>query len=113
MKKFFILLFLICILTGGAVMSDTDIVLEPFTYSENFETRSLRSWASYPPWQDTAYDPNIRVNEMVPGDPNISIEQKVTPYTNVDNYAGVQKLFDAYLVPGSSITLRYYLKTHL
>jgi len=87
--------------------------LEPFVYREDFETRSLRAWASYPLWQDTAYDPNFRVNEMVPGDPNISIVQKVTPYTHVDNYAGAEKLFDIWLVPGSMVTLRYYIKSHL
>ena len=90
-----------------------DTVLEPFSYTENFEDRSLGAWASYPLWQDTAYDPNFRVNEIVPGDKNISVVRKVTPYTNVDDYAGAQKLFDAYLVPGSSVTLRYYLKSNL
>ena len=98
-------------ITGNFSYADT--VLEPFIYSEDFESRTLRAWASYPIWQDAAYDPNFRVKEMVPGDPNISIEQKVTPYTNVDNYAGAQKLLDMYLTPGSSITLRYYLKSHL
>ncbi len=90
-----------------------DVVLEPCTYYENFETRELSAWASYPLWQDTAYDPNIRVNEIVPGDPNISMVQKVTPYTNVDNYAGAQKELDMYMVPGSTISLRYYIKTNL
>ena len=101
------------VLLASASFSYADVVLEPFTYSENFETRTLRAWAAYPLWQDIAYDPNFRVNEMVPGDPNISIEQKVTPYTNVDNYAGAEKLLDMYLAPGSSVKLRYYLKTHL
>ena len=64
--------------------SQAEIALEPFTYSQDFESRELNAWASYPPWQDTAYDPNMRVNTMVPGDPNISIEQKVTPYTNAN-----------------------------
>ena len=104
------ILFLLFSIAGTAY---ANVVLESFDYSENFETRTLRAWASYPLWQDAAYDPNFRVNEIVPGDPNISIEQKVTPYTNVDNYAGAQKLFDAYLTPESSITLRYYLKSHL
>ena len=114
MKNFIFSMFVVIITISfyGSV-SYADVVLEPFTYSENFETRTLRAWASYPIWQDAAYDPNFRVNEIVPGDPNISIEQKVTPYTNVDNYAGAQKLLDMYLVPGSSITFRYYLKSHL
>ena len=109
-------LFLACLTSIIAItgnFSHAETILEPFIYSEDFETRTLRAWASYPIWQDAAYDPNFRVKEMVPGDPNISIEQKVTPYTNVDNYVGAQKLLDMYLTPGSSITLRYYLKSHL
>lgn len=86
---------------------------EPYLYHENFEDRNLGAWASYPQWQDLAYDQNFRVNEMVPGDPNISLVQMVTPYTNVDNYAGAQKLVNMFLVPGSKLTLRYYLKTNL
>lgn len=86
-------------------------VLEPWTYSDDFEDRDLGAWASYPLWQDIAYNQNFRVNEILQGDPNISIVQKVTPYTAVDNYAGAQKLLDMYLVPGATISFRYYLKT--
>ena len=93
--------------------TQADMVLEPFTYTENFETQELQAWASYPLWQDTAYDPHFRIGTIVPGDPNISMTQKVIPYTNVDNYAGGQKKLDMYMVPGNTITLRYYLKTHL
>ena len=50
---------------------------------------------------------------MLPGDPNISIEQVVTPYANVDCYAGAQKLLDMYLVPGATVSFRWYLKSHL
>lgn len=87
--------------------------LEPFTYKENFETNELSAWASYPLWQDTAFDPNIRPYTMVPGDPNISLYQRVTPYTHVDNYAGAQKLLDMVFLEDSVIRLRTYLKTHL
>lgn len=90
-----------------------DIALEPYTYHENFETRELQAWASYPLWQDTAFDPNFRVNTIVPGDSNISIVQLVTPYSAVDNYAGAQKKLDMVLFSDSTIKLRYFLKTHL
>ncbi|MFC1608322.1 hypothetical protein ACFL47_10170, partial [Candidatus Latescibacterota bacterium] len=93
-------------------LSNAETVLEPFTYSEDFETRELGAWAAYPHWEDTSYNEYFRVDTMVHGDSNISIEQVVTPYTNVDNYAGAQKLLDMYLVPGSSVALRFYLKTH-
>ncbi|MFC1508503.1 heparinase II/III family protein [Candidatus Omnitrophota bacterium] len=101
------------IIVAGTAALHADVSLEPFTYTEDFESQELNAWAAYPHWQDTAYNPQFRVNTIVPGDPNISIEQIVTPYTNVDNYAGAQKLLDMYLTPESSITLRYYLKTDL
>lgn len=99
----------------GTPLSDsvnTNVVLEPFTYFENFQSRDLGAWASYPLWQDNAYDANFQVGKMVPGDPNLSIVGKVTPYSNVDNYAGAQKLLDMYLVPETKITFRYFLKTN-
>ncbi|WP_257657129.1 heparinase II/III domain-containing protein [Parapedobacter lycopersici] len=90
-----------------------DVILEPWTYTDDFEDRALGAWASYPHWQDIAYNQNFRVNEIVSGDPNISVVQKVTPYTNVDNYAGAQKLLDMYLVPGATVKFRYYLKANI
>ncbi len=111
MRKVFLLPLLALITVPGPASGG--IVLEPYQYTENFETREECAWASYPQWQDTAYDPNFRANTIVPGDPNISIVQVVTPYTSVDNYAGAMKEFDAWFVPGSSITLRYYIKTNL
>lgn len=86
--------------------------LESWTYKEDFEKGSLAAWASYPLWQDIAYDPNFRVDKMVPGDENFSIVQKVTPYAHVDNYAGTQKLLDMVLVPGAELSFRYYLKAN-
>jgi hypothetical protein len=87
--------------------------LEPYAYREDFEANELNAWASYPLWQDTAFDPNFHVGRLVPGDTNISIIERVTPYTDVDNYAGAQKKLDAFVGPDSVIGLRYYLKTEL
>jgi len=77
-------------LSAAAYSADTKKGLEPFTYKEDFETNELSAWASYPLWQDTAYDPNMRPDTPVPGDPNIALCQRVTPYSNVDNYAGAR-----------------------
>jgi hypothetical protein len=109
MKKAAILFLLI--FWGGVTFSQE--VVEPYTYSNNFETGRLGAWASYPLWQDNAYDPNFRIRKFISGDSNLSIVQKVTPYAHVDNYAGAQKLLDMYLVPGAKINLRYYLKSAL
>jgi len=111
MKKSFV--FLIIALSCAFMKAQADVKLERFAYRENFESRELNAWASYPLWQDTAFDPNIRPDRIVPGDPNVSLVQKVTPYSNVDCYAGAQKVLDAWFRPGSSVSLRIYLKTEL
>src|SRR5665647_446210 len=130
MKKFFLLVLSICFMAAtayaqfsakqnqhmqinaAAVPTSNDFIVEKWAYTDNFENRELGAWASYSLWQDNAYDQNFRTNTIVPGDPNISIVQKVTPYSNVDNYAGAQKLINMYLKPGGKISLRYYLKTN-
>lgn len=113
MKNHFVIFLIASVLFNCTDMEPLDKTLEPYRYSENFKSNELNAWASYPLWQDTAFDPNIRPDNIEPADSNISLVEKVTPYTNVDNYAGAQKLLDAYLVPGSYIKLRYYLKTEL
>lgn len=91
---------------------NNDVVLEPYSYTENFESQDLGAWASYPLWQDNAYDQNFKVGQIIPGNPNLSIVAKVTPYSHVDNYVGAQKLLDMYLTRGAKIKFRYYLKTN-
>jgi hypothetical protein len=87
--------------------------LEPFFYHEDFSSRELNAWASYPLWQDTAFDPNIRPATIVPGEANASLIERVTPYSSFECYAGAQKVLDAWFQPGSSVSLRVYLKTQL
>ncbi|HEV2480556.1 MAG TPA: heparinase II/III family protein [Puia sp.] len=109
---FFIFASLLCPVALHAAPAPTDSLLEPWSYTEDFEHQDLGAWASYPFWQDLAYDQNFRLDRIVPGDPNTSIVEKVTPYTAVDNYAGAQHQFDVYLVPGATLHFRYYLKTN-
>jgi hypothetical protein len=87
--------------------------LEPFLYKEDFSSRELNAWASYPLWQDTAFDPNLRPGTVIPGDPNVSLIERVTPYSPFECYAGAQKVLDAWFLPGSSVSMRVYLKTQL
>ena len=127
-KKFFLLSFTCCLIGAGNAQTPVqknaaglvglsqisvgdNYTTEPWTYSENFENRQLGAWASYPLWQDNAYDQNFRVNELVPGDPNICLVQRVTPYSHVDSYAGAQKLINMYIKSGATISFRYYVKT--
>ena len=94
-------------------LAHAQTAIEPFSYSENFETGELNAWASYPHFQDTAFDPFLKIDTIVPGDMNKSLVQTVHAFWNEDTYGGVQKLLDLYLVPGSYIRFSYYLKSHL
>lgn len=111
MKKALFALFL-CLAAGQAALAE-GVKPVPFTYREDFSSNELNAWASYPLWQDTAYDPNLRPDRLVPGDPNISLVERVTPYSPGDAYAGAQKLLDFRLAPGTAIRMRVYLKTQL
>ncbi|HOW86355.1 MAG TPA: heparinase II/III family protein [Candidatus Aminicenantes bacterium] len=91
----------------------TKPALEPYSYKEDFESNELNAWAPYPLSQDTAFDPNFHPGRLVAGDPNISLIQRVTPHSPFEAYAGAQKVLDAWLVPGSRVGFRYYLKTEL
>ena len=93
--------------------NDDSIALERYVYSEDFPSRRLSGWCSYPYWQDTAYDEDFRIAEMVPGDPNLSIIQKVVTSAPAPYFGGAQKLLDIYLTPDSSVSFRCYIKTHI
>ncbi len=102
----------LCLVLCRAVLA-AGVKPAPFMYREDFSSNELNAWATYPLWQDTAYDPNIRPVRLVPGDPNISLVERVTPYSPGDAYAGAQKLLEFRLAPGTAIRLRVYLKTQL
>ena len=50
---------------AGAQLIEAGPVLEAFTYRADFESGSVGAWSSYPPSQDTAYDPTIWVKPRI------------------------------------------------
>ena len=84
--------------------------LKPMVYMEDFEAGELRGWSSYPPNQDTAYDPYIYPGRILPEDPGRCLVIKCEPLWNEDQTLGAVKLLDAFLDPTSSIRFRYYVK---
>lgn len=93
--------------------TNDSLALDPYVYREDFPSRRPAGWCSYPYWQDTAYDEDFRIAEMVPGDPNLSIVQKVVTSAPVPCLMGAQKLIDLYLTPDLIVSFRCYLKTHI
>ncbi|MFC1608116.1 heparinase II/III family protein [Candidatus Latescibacterota bacterium] len=104
---------IIALMLALTSLAHAQTAIEPYSYSEDFEEGDLNAWASYPHFQDTAFDPFLKLDSIVPGDLNKSLVQTVQAFWNEDTYGGVQKLLDLYLVPGSQIKFSYYFKSHL
>ncbi len=83
----------------------------PFVYRENFETGELRAWASYPPNQDTAYDPNVVPGQLHPGDPGIALIVKCEPPWPKPQTLGAVKRLSLLFDRDSSLTFRCRLKS--
>ncbi len=83
-------------------------VLAPYTYAARFENGSVGPWSSYPPSQDTAYDPTIWVKSS--GDGGKALFREITPNYENDVLFGVRKRLDLYISRESVLSFRALLK---
>ena len=89
MKKICLACFLL-LPSFGVSVSAMDY--EPYTYSQNFETREMMGWSSYPPIQDAAYEaPFIYPGQVVPGEKGTVLCKVINPEWNAPQLAGVVK----------------------
>ncbi|MGQ9673126.1 MAG: heparinase II/III domain-containing protein [Candidatus Aminicenantales bacterium] len=84
--------------------------LEPFVYQEDFEEGELNAWASYPPNQDTAYDPYVYPGPIRPDEPGLCLIVRAEPPWSQDQLLGAVKLMDFILAPNFSLSFRYFIK---
>jgi|GEM_PF-584907 len=84
---------------------------EIFSYGEDFEQGEVNAWASYPPNQDTAYDPYIYPGRIRPEETGKCLVIKAEPPWNEDQLLGAVKLLDFLLEQNFCLRFRYYLKT--
>lgn len=85
-------------------------ILEPWTHEEHFDTPSVGPWSSYPPAQDTAYDPTICVKNS--GDGGLALYREITPDYETDTSFGVRRLLNIYVTRENVLTFRAYIKTN-
>ena len=85
--------------------------LIPVEYSEDFESMELNGWASYPPCQDTAYNPYVYTGKIQPHDDTICFVVMEEVHWNEDQFLGGVKLLDLFLDRNFSLAFRYFLKT--
>ena len=87
---------------------------EPYTYTQDFESRELMAWSSYPPIQDTAYEaPFIYPGTIVQGEKGIVLCKIIYPDWDAPQLTGVVKRLNMRLDDNSRIRFRYYIKTTL
>jgi hypothetical protein len=103
-------LFGLFVLAGGIMRAD-DPRTEPFVYREDFETGELRAWASYPPNQDTAYDPYVYPGRLRPDDPGFALIVKCEPPWPKPQTIGAIKRLNLLFDRDSSLTFRCRLKS--
>ncbi len=96
---------------AAAPQAGRDEALEPVTWKADFESGSVGPWSSYPPAQDTAYDPTIWV-KAVEGRPGLCLVREVIPHTPDAHLFGVRKKMRLELDANSRISFRYYVKSY-
>ena len=91
---------------------------EPYIYTQDFESRELMAWSSYPPVQDTAYEapfiyPGTIFPVEKPGEKGTALCKIIYPEWNAPQLTGVVKRLNMRLDENSRIRFRYYIKTTL
>lgn len=84
---------------------------EPYTYRQDFESGEVAAWSSYPPTQDTAYDPFLYPGKIMDSDIGTSLCKLYNPSWNVPQLVGMAKQLAMRLDKESQITFRYFIKT--
>jgi hypothetical protein len=103
---------LVLLFPGGGFVQAMDY--EPYTYYQNFESREMMGWSSYPPIQDAAYEaPFIYPGRIVPSEDGTVLCKMLQPEWNSPQLTGVIKRLQMRLDEKSRIRFRYYIKTTL
>jgi hypothetical protein len=106
--------FLLSLLLLGMIAPVSALDYQSHTYRQDFETREVMGWSSYPPIQDAAYEaPFIYPGEVVPGERGTVLVKVIRPEYDVPLLTGVVKKLPMRLDTRSRVRFRYYIKTLL
>jgi len=98
-------------LSGLLLAQNPESQFDRFSYLFDFESGSVGAWSSYPPAQDTAYDPTIWVRKM-PGNDSRSLVREIIPNRPIDYTFGVRKKLNIFVDQASRISFRYAIKNY-
>jgi len=109
MIRCFGLVFILAAAAAWVSAQDPGSSVGPYSYNLDFESGSVGPWSSYPPAQDTAYDPTIWVKKL-PGNAGLALVREIRPNTPIDYVFGVRKKLDLLVDKDSRITFRFYVR---
>ncbi|MCK4338301.1 MAG: hypothetical protein KAX11_10165, partial [Candidatus Aminicenantes bacterium] len=89
----------------------TEKLYEPFSYVFNFENGSVGAWSSYPPAQDTAYDPTIWV-KTIGTNPTHALVREIIPNHESTYTFGMRKKLDICVNKDSILSFKYFVKNY-
>ncbi len=112
MKLLSMFLILEILFLWGRTHSLAETILRPHTYNEDFESGSVGAWSSYPPAQDTAYDPTIWVKPVEGDESNKALFREITPNYESDYVFGVRKKLKLYVDRTSILSFECYIKSN-
>ncbi len=110
--RFFLVMVLFSIVTLPVY---AEPVLEPYTYYATFDSGSVGAWSSYPPAQDTAYDPSIWVKPLAVekgAEGERALYREIMPNYEIDYEFGVRKKFAMYVDRSSILSFRCNVKSY-
>ncbi len=105
-------LFLLFLLTASLRAEAGRPGFKPFIYDFGFESGSVGAWSSYPPAQDTAYDPTIWV-KTIEGNSGLALVREIIPNYPIDYQFGVRKKLNIVVDKDSRLSFRHYVKNYL
>ena len=85
--------------------------LVPASYREDFSSGEVHAWASYPPCQDTAYDPFLYPGRIRESDPAPCLVAMRQPTRSGEERLGMVKLLEYAIDPSFSLRFRFQVKS--
>lgn len=94
--------------TTRSSMQGNSNIMKPITYSENFEEGNTDGWESYPPFQDTGFDPDLycqRING--PNGSKYSLMFEYRPTFITEHEIGFIRKLSLVAAAGSTVSFYY------
>lgn len=110
-KYLFCFLVVIGIIGRGLLGGDKELLFQSYVYHFDFENGAVGSWSSYPPAQDTGYDPTISVSK-IGSNSTKALVREISPHYEITYKFGMREKVDLFVDRESELKFQYYVKNY-